>query len=102
MYGIRVPDDGTVTFYREIKSKMGFGVHRYYDKIYLQLIDMGGLGLQRAIETDIQSNGSRCEILIASVCKNRRDKVHVTIKAKGLSQRFEERRRGRPAAMSST
>ena len=23
---IRVPDDGTVTFYREIKFKMGFGV----------------------------------------------------------------------------
>ena len=33
---------------------MGFGVVRccYYDKIYLQLIDMGGLRLQRAIETD--------------------------------------------------
>ena len=29
--------------------------HRYYDKkIYLQLIDMGGLKLQRAIGTDIQ------------------------------------------------
>ena len=26
----------------------------YYDKIYLQLIDMGGLRLQRAIGTDIQ------------------------------------------------
>ena len=26
MYGIRVPDDGTVTFYREIELKMGFGV----------------------------------------------------------------------------
>ena len=35
--------------------QMGFGVvHCYYDKIYLQLIDMGGLRLQRAIETDIQ------------------------------------------------
>ena len=34
---------------------------------------------------------------IASVCKNKRNKVYVTIKAKGLSQRFEERRRGRPA-----
>ena len=55
MYGIRVPDDGTVTFYREIKFKMGFGVvHCYYDKIYLQLIDMGGLRLLRAIETDLQ------------------------------------------------
>ena len=42
MYGIRVPDDGTVTFYRKIKFKIGFGaVHCcYYDKIYLQLIDM--------------------------------------------------------------
>ena len=48
---IRVPDDGTVTFYRKIKLK----IHCcYYDKIYLQLIDMGGLRLQRAIETDIQ------------------------------------------------
>ena len=54
-YGIRVPDDGTVTFYREIKLKIGFGVvHCCYDKIYLQLIDMGGLRLRRAIETDIQ------------------------------------------------
>ena len=26
----------------------------YYDKIYLQLIDMGGLRLQRAIGIDIQ------------------------------------------------
>ena len=53
---IRVPDDGIVTFYRKIKLKMGFGVVHYchYDKIYLQLIDMGGLRLQRAIETDIQ------------------------------------------------
>ena len=37
---------------------MGFGgVHCcYYNKIYLQLIDMGGLRLQRAaIETDIQT-----------------------------------------------
>ena len=53
---LRVPDDGTVIFYREIKLKMGFGVVHccYYDKIYLQLIDMGGLRLQRAIETDIQ------------------------------------------------
>ena len=36
MYGIRVPDDGTVTFYnREIKLKMGFGVVHccYYDKM---------------------------------------------------------------------
>ena len=57
MYGIRVPDDGTVTSYREIKLKMGFGVVHccYYDKTYLQLIDgMGSLRLQRAIETDIQ------------------------------------------------
>ena len=56
MNGIRVPDDGTVTFYRE-KLKMGFGVVHccHYDKIYLQLIDdMGSLRLQRAIETDIQ------------------------------------------------
>ena len=56
IFGLRVPDDGTVTFYREIKIKMGFGVVHccYYDKIYLQLIDMGGLRLQRAIGTDIQ------------------------------------------------
>ena len=36
---------------------MGFGVVHccYYDKIYLQLIDMDGLRLQRAIESsDIQ------------------------------------------------
>ena len=26
IFGLRVPDDGTVTFYREIKLKMGFGV----------------------------------------------------------------------------
>ena len=34
---------------------MGFGVVHccYYDKIYLQLIEMGGLRLQRAIGTDI-------------------------------------------------
>ena len=39
IFGLRVPDDGTVTFYREMKLKLGFGVvHRcYYDKIYLQL-----------------------------------------------------------------
>ena len=58
MYGIRVPDDGTVTFFREIKLELVFGVVHcccYYDKICLQLIDdMGGLELQRAIETDIQ------------------------------------------------
>ena len=56
IFRLRVPDDGTVTFHREIKLKMGFGgVHCcYYDKIYLQLIDMGGLRLQRAIETDTQ------------------------------------------------
>ena len=56
IFGLRVPEDGTVTFYREIKFKMGFGVVHccYYDKIYLQLIDMGGLRLQRAIETDKQ------------------------------------------------
>ena len=36
--------------------QMGFGVVHccYYDKIYLQVIDMGGLRLQRAIESDIQ------------------------------------------------
>ena len=36
--------------------QMGFGVVHccYYDKIYLQLIDMDGLRLQRAIERDIQ------------------------------------------------
>ena len=57
IFGLRVPDDGTVTFYREIKLKMGFCVVHccYYDKIYLQLIDMGGLRLQRAIQTDIQT-----------------------------------------------
>ena len=54
IFGLRVPDDGTVTFYREIKLKMGFGVVHccYYDKIYLQLIDIGGLRLQRAIHRD--------------------------------------------------
>ena len=26
IFGLRVPDDGTVIFYREIKLKMGFGV----------------------------------------------------------------------------
>ena len=60
MYGIRVPDDGTVTSYREIKLKMGFGVLfivvitiKY--TCNLQLIDdLGSLRLQRAIETDIQ------------------------------------------------
>ena len=33
IFGLRVPDDGTVTFYREIKLKMGFGVVHccYYD-----------------------------------------------------------------------
>ena len=56
IFGLRLPDDGTATFYREIKLKMGFGVVHccYYHKIYLQLIDMGGLRLQRAIGTDIQ------------------------------------------------
>ena len=41
----RVPDDGTITFYREIKFKMGFCVVHccYFDKILLQLIDTGGL-----------------------------------------------------------
>ena len=36
--------------------QMGFGVVHccYYDKIYLQLIAMDGLRLQRAIESDIQ------------------------------------------------
>ena len=36
--------------------QMGFGVVHccYYDEIYLQLVDMGGLRLQRAIESDIQ------------------------------------------------
>ena len=45
IFGLRVPDDGTVTFYREIKLKNGFGVVHwcYYDKIYQQLVDMGGL-----------------------------------------------------------
>ena len=40
IFGLRVPDDGTVTFYREIKLKMGFGVVHccYYDKwLYLQV-----------------------------------------------------------------
>ena len=48
---LRVLDDGTVTFYREIKLKLGFVLFIvcYYDKIYLQLIDMGGLRLQRAL-----------------------------------------------------
>ena len=57
IFGLRAPDDGTaVTFYREIKLKIRFGVVHccYYDKIYLQLIDMEGLRLQRAIGTDIQ------------------------------------------------
>ena len=49
---------------------MGLGVVHCsnYDKIYLQLIDMGGLRLQRAVGTDIHSsNGSRCKVLIPSV-----------------------------------
>ena len=33
VFELRVPVGGTVTFYREIKLKMGFGVHCYYDKI---------------------------------------------------------------------
>ena len=43
---------------------MGFGVVHCccYDKIYLQLIDMGGLRLHRAIERLIYSNGSSCKI----------------------------------------
>ena len=56
LYGrSRITDDGTVTFYTEIKLKMGFDVVHccYYYKIYLQLIDMGGLRSQRAIQTDI-------------------------------------------------
>ena len=42
IFGLRVPDDGPVIFYREIKFKMRFGVVHccYYDKIYLQLIDI--------------------------------------------------------------
>ena len=42
IFGLRVPDDGTVTFYRKIKLKMGFGVVRccYCDETYLQLKDM--------------------------------------------------------------
>ena len=40
----------------ESDRQMGFGVVHccYYDKMYLQLIDMGDLRLQRAIESDIQ------------------------------------------------
>ena len=52
IFGLRVPDGGTVTFDREIKLKMGFSVVHcccYYDKIYLQLIDMGDLRFQGAI-----------------------------------------------------
>ena len=51
IFGLRVPDDGTLALYREIKFKMRFGVVHccYYDKIYLQLIDMGDLRLRRAI-----------------------------------------------------
>ena len=35
IFGLRVPDHGKVTFYREIKLKLGFGVDHcwYYDKI---------------------------------------------------------------------
>ena len=51
---------------------------------YLQLIDMGGL---RTTAIVIYSNGSRCKLLTASVCKNKRNKVYVTIKAKGLLNR---------------
>ena len=45
-----------VTFYREIELELGFGVVHccYYDKIYLQPIDMGGLRLHRAIGIYIQ------------------------------------------------
>ena len=40
----------------ESDRQMGFGVVHccYYDKMYLQLIDMGDRRLQRAIESDIQ------------------------------------------------
>ena len=35
IFGLKVPDDGTITFYREIKLKMGFGVVHccYYSTI---------------------------------------------------------------------
>ena len=48
---------------------MGFGVVHccYYDKIYLQLIDMGGLTLQRAIGTDYTVIEAGVKYLIASV-----------------------------------
>ena len=76
---------------------MGFDVVHccYYDKIYLQLIDMGGLRLQRAIETDTYSNGSRCKILIASVCKNKRNKAYQVCNSSDFSlnkgKRFESK-----------
>ena len=54
---------------------------------------MGGLESQRAIGTDIQY-WNYYRLLL---CKSRRNKLDVTIKRKGLGQRFEERRRGRPA-----
>ena len=69
---------------------------------------MGGLKLQRAIGTNCyqvySSNGSRRKILImtsvrsgnAGLCESKKV-VYVPIKAKGLGQRFEKRRRGRPA-----
>ena len=73
IFGLRVPDDGTVTFYREIKLKMGFDVHGcYYDKIYLQLIDMGGLRLQRAIEIDRPPVLSTCPLHTNSGCGKER------------------------------
>ena len=47
--GLEVLHDGTVTFCRENKLKVGFGVVHccYYDGKYLQLMDMGGLNTSK-------------------------------------------------------
>ena len=42
MYGIKVPDDSTVTFCREIKFKMRFGVTAS-EGVCLQVIDVKDL-----------------------------------------------------------
>ena len=47
IFGLRVPDDGTVTSYREIKLKMGFCVVHcwYYDKwLFTGALSSGTVG----------------------------------------------------------
>ena len=44
---------GSTVYCRGEAHRYTVHLHRYYDKIYLQLIDVGGLRLQRVIETDV-------------------------------------------------